>query len=56
MPSTSSIAFGNADNYLRAFTSDAYITDDWRFSPTFTMQIGARWEYERRPPSNSDAW
>ena len=46
VPSTSSIAFGNADKYLRAYSSDLYITDDWRFSPTLTMQIGARWEYE----------
>jgi hypothetical protein len=53
VPSTSSIAFGNADKYLRAFTSDAYITDDWRFSPTFTMQIGARWEYETPPTEQS---
>jgi len=46
MPSTSAIAFGNAGKHLRAFSSDAYITDDWRFSPTLTMQIGVRWEYE----------
>ena len=46
VPSTSSIAFGNPDKYLRAYSSDLYITDDWRFSPTLTMQIGARWEYE----------
>jgi len=45
-PSTSSIAFGNADKRLRAYSSDAYIVDDWRFSPTLTLQIGARWEYE----------
>ena len=45
-PSTSSIAFGNADKYLRSYSSDLYIVDDWRFSPTLTMQIGARWEYE----------
>jgi hypothetical protein len=49
IPSTSSISFGNADTYLRALWSDAYITDDWRFSPTLTMQIGARWEYETPP-------
>jgi hypothetical protein len=49
IPSTSSIASGNPDKYLRAFTSDAYVTDDWRFSPTLTMQIGARWEYETPP-------
>ena len=46
VPRTSSIAFGNADKNLRAYSSDAYITDDWRFSPTLTMQTGARWEYE----------
>ena len=46
IPSTSSIATGNADKFLRAYSSDLYITDDWRFSPTLTMQIGARWEYE----------
>ena len=28
------------------FSSDAYVTDDWRVSPTFTMQAGVRWEYE----------
>jgi hypothetical protein len=46
VPATSSIAFGNADKNLRAYSSDAYVTDDWRFSPTLTMQIGARWEYD----------
>ncbi len=46
IPTTSSIAFGNADKFLRAYSSDAYVTDDWRFSPTLTMQIGARWEYD----------
>jgi hypothetical protein len=46
VPTTSSIAFGNADKLLRAYSSDAYLTDDWRFSPTLTMQIGARWEYD----------
>jgi hypothetical protein len=46
VPTGSSIAFGNADKNLRGYSSDAYLTDDWRFSPTLTMQIGARWEYD----------
>jgi trimeric autotransporter adhesin len=46
VPATSSIAFGNADKNLRAYSSDAYIDDDWRFSPTLTMKLGARWEYD----------
>jgi hypothetical protein len=45
-PATESIAFGNADKNLRGYSSDAYVTDDWRFSPTLTMQLGARWEYD----------
>jgi hypothetical protein len=49
IPSTSSIAFGNPDKYLRAFSSDAYITDDMRLNPTLTVQAGARWEYETPP-------
>jgi hypothetical protein len=46
IPHTSSIAFGNADKNLRASAADAYITDDWRFSPTFTANVGLRWEFE----------
>ena len=46
LPHTSSIAFGNSDKYFRAISPDAYITDDWRLGPTFTANIGMRWEYE----------
>jgi len=46
LPHASSIAFGNPDKYFRAIAPDAYITDDWRFGPTFTANIGMRWEYE----------
>jgi hypothetical protein len=49
MPTTSAIAFGNADKSFRMVASDAYIADDWRFSPTLTFQIGARYEYEPPP-------
>ena len=45
VPDTSSIAFGNADKYLRGATYDAYATDDWRISPGFTVNAGMRWEY-----------
>jgi hypothetical protein len=46
VPHTSAIAFGNADKNFRGIAPDAYITDDWRVSPTFTANIGMRWEYE----------
>jgi len=45
IPDTSSIAFGNADKYLRSASYDAYITDDWRVSPSLTLNAGFRWEY-----------
>ena len=46
LPATSSIAFGNADKLLRATNADAYINDDWRVTPTLTVNAGLRWEYE----------
>ena len=46
IPATSSIAFGNADKRLRAINADAYISDDWRVTPTLTINAGVRWEYE----------
>jgi len=45
LPSTSSIAYGNADKYLRANSWDGYFTDDWRLSSGFTLNGGGRWEY-----------
>jgi len=45
IPDTSSIAFGNADKYFRASAYDAYVTDDWRMNPGFTLNAGVRWEY-----------
>jgi len=45
VPDTSSLAFGNADKYFRASTYDAYINDDWRVNPGFTLNAGVRWEY-----------
>jgi hypothetical protein len=44
-PTTSAIAFGNADKYYRASSYDAYWTDDFRISPGVTMNAGVRWEY-----------
>jgi hypothetical protein len=46
IPHTSAIAFGNADKYLRGSAYDAFINDDWRLSPAFTLNMGIRWEYE----------
>lgn len=46
IPHTSSIAFGNPDKFLRANSYEAYVTDDWRFSPGLTINAGIRWEYE----------
>jgi hypothetical protein len=45
VPDASSIAYGNADKYYRLSTYAAYVTDDWRVSPSLTLNIGMRWEY-----------
>ena len=45
VPDTSSIAFGNADKYFRAWANDAYFADDWRVNPGLTINAGVRWEY-----------
>ena len=44
-PDASSIAFGNADKYLRGSNSYAYVNDDWRVNPGLTVNVGLRWEY-----------
>ncbi len=45
IPDTSSIAFGNADKYFRESAYDAYVDDDYRVRPGFTLDSGIRWEY-----------
>ncbi|MBS1832808.1 MAG: TonB-dependent receptor, partial [Acidobacteria bacterium] len=42
---TSSIAFGNADKYLRATTDEAFVNDDFRVNPGLTLNVGLRYEY-----------
>jgi len=45
VPDTSSIAYGNADKYLRQSVYDAFFTDEWRLRPELTLNLGMRWEY-----------
>ncbi len=45
IPDTIQMAYGNADKYLRASFDDAYINDDWRVKPGFSLNAGLRWEY-----------
>ncbi len=46
-PDTAEIAFGNADKYLRGWSYDAYIDDDWRFKTGLTIHSGLRWEFAK---------
>jgi hypothetical protein len=46
IPTTSSIAFGNADKYFRQSFVNAYFTDDYRVKANLTLTLGARFEYE----------
>ena len=44
-PDTSSIAYGNADKYLRAHSVEGYWNDDFRINPSITLNVGVRYEY-----------
>jgi hypothetical protein len=45
IPDTSQLAYGNPEKYFRTSAYDAYITDEFRVQPTFTINAGMRWEY-----------
>ncbi len=45
LPDTSSIAFGNADKYLRSTVHEAFLNDDYRINPGLTVNVGVRWDY-----------
>jgi hypothetical protein len=44
-PDTSSIAYGNADKYLRQSVYDLYADDDFRVNPELSIRAGVRWEF-----------
>jgi hypothetical protein len=45
LPDAASIAFGNADKYLRANIIESFVNDDWRVNSSLTINAGVRWEY-----------
>jgi hypothetical protein len=45
IPDAASIAFGNADKYLRSHGATATIGDDWRASPSLTLNGALYWQY-----------
>ena len=45
IPDTSAIAYGNADKYLRQSVYDAFLQDDFRVNPEFSINAGLRWEF-----------
>ncbi len=42
---TSAVRYGNGNLYFRTTAYDAYATDDWRMSQTFTLNFGVRYDY-----------
>jgi hypothetical protein len=46
VPTTTSIAFGNADKYFRQQFYTGFFRDDYRMSGSLTLNLGLQWEYE----------
>lgn len=49
LPDTSTLAFGNADKYLRQSVTNLYVNDTWRVTPELTINAGLRWDYGAPP-------
>ncbi len=56
VPDTASIAFGNADKYFRSSAYNAYVNDDWRIAPGFSVNVGCAGSTALRSPSCTAAW
>lgn len=46
IPDNATLAFGNADKYLRASNYDASIQDDWRVNSALTLNGGVHYGYQ----------
>lgn len=46
IPSASALAFGNPDKYFRQAFTSLFVNDDFRLTPSITVNAGVRWEYE----------
>ncbi len=46
IPDSSTLAFGNADKYLRGTNYDASIQDNWRVNSALTLVAGVQWGYQ----------
>jgi hypothetical protein len=46
VPTTSSLAFGNADKYFRQSFYNGSFRDDYKIRANITADLGFRWEYE----------
>jgi hypothetical protein len=48
LPQSTTVRFGNSSSYFRSWGFSAFVNDDWRIHPRFSLQFGLR--YERFTP------
>ncbi len=46
LPTSTSVAYGNADKYFRASWIDLFVNDDWRINSRISINAGLRWDFQ----------
>ncbi len=53
-PSLSLLGINNNDQSLHTWSFNGFVQDDWHLSPTVTLNLGLRYEYNRPPVDSED--
>ncbi len=54
LPSLSLLGINNNDQSLHNWAFNGFVQDDWHVSPTLTLNLGLRYEYNRPPVDSQD--
>ncbi len=49
LPEATTVRFGSSSSYFRSWGFNAFVSDDWRIHPRFTLTLGLRYEVATPP-------